>query len=71
MVKKRIMGVVIVRNGIAVQSIGFARNGRRQSTGGLGNLGLAEVRARLRAARAWNAREQRRFDGAMDRLAGR
>ncbi len=45
--------------------------GRRKSTGGLGNLGLAEVRARLRAARAWNAREQRRFDGAMDRLAGR
>ncbi|MBK8003948.1 MAG: hypothetical protein IPK12_08370 [Gemmatimonadetes bacterium] len=45
--------------------------GRRKSTGGLGNLGLNEVRARLRAARTWTAREQRRFDGAMTRLAGR
>jgi hypothetical protein len=45
--------------------------GRRRSTGGLGNLGLPAVRARLRACRAWAAREQKRFDGAIDRLAGR
>ena len=44
---------------------------RRTSTGGLGNLGLALVRARLRAGRAWQARERRRFDRAMRRLAGR
>jgi argininosuccinate lyase len=45
--------------------------GRRRSTGGLGNLGLPLVQARLRRARQWSAREQRRFDHAMDALAGR
>jgi argininosuccinate lyase len=45
--------------------------GRRRSTGGLGNLGLPLVRSRLRAARSWAAREQRRFDRALDALAGR
>jgi argininosuccinate lyase len=44
---------------------------RRRSTGGLGDLGLADVRRRLRAARGWNRRERRRFDQAMRRLAGR
>jgi len=44
---------------------------RRRSTGGLGNLGLPAVRARLRACRRWNAREQRRFGSAIDALAGR
>ena len=33
-----------------------------RSTGGLGNLGLATARARVRRARAWNLRERRRFD---------
>jgi len=44
---------------------------RRRSTGGLGNLGLAEARARLRRARTWNRRERRRFDQALRKLAGR
>jgi argininosuccinate lyase len=44
---------------------------RRRSTGGLGNLGLAEARARLRRAAAWNARERRRFERALRKLAGR
>ena len=44
---------------------------RRQGTGGVGNLGLAAVRARARAARRWAAAERRRFDAAMKRLAGR
>jgi argininosuccinate lyase len=44
---------------------------RRRSTGGLGDLGLAEARRRLRAARGWNRRERRRFDQAMRHLAGR
>jgi argininosuccinate lyase len=44
---------------------------RRRSTGGLGDLGLPEARARLRAVRTWNRRERRRFDAAMTRLAGR
>jgi argininosuccinate lyase len=44
---------------------------RRRSTGGLGDLGLAEARRRLRAARGWSNRERRRFDQAMRRLAGR
>ncbi|HEX5387436.1 MAG TPA: lyase family protein [Gemmatimonadales bacterium] len=44
---------------------------RRRSSGGLGNLALPAVRARLRRARAWGARERRKFDAAMARLAGR
>jgi argininosuccinate lyase len=43
---------------------------RRRSTGGLGNLGLGQARARARRARAWLRRERRRFDRAMSRLAG-
>jgi argininosuccinate lyase len=44
---------------------------RRSSTGGLGNLGLPELKKRIRRSRAWNARERKRFDGAMTKLAGR
>jgi argininosuccinate lyase len=44
---------------------------RRRSTGGLGNLGLAEARARLRRARSWGTRKRRAFDTALRRLAGR
>ena len=44
---------------------------RRSSTGGVGNLGLGQVRERLRRAWAWQARERRRFNAAMRRLAGR
>jgi argininosuccinate lyase len=44
---------------------------RRSSTGGLGNLGLDLVRARVRRGRSWQARERRRFDRAMRKLAGR
>ena len=43
---------------------------RRRSTGGLGDLGLADARARARAARRWGERERRRFERAMMRLAG-
>ncbi len=43
---------------------------RRRSTGGLGDLGLIPARARLRRSRAWGARQRRRFDAAMRRLAG-
>ncbi|HEX6643558.1 MAG TPA: argininosuccinate lyase [Gemmatimonadales bacterium] len=43
----------------------------RESTGGLGNPNVSSARARLRSARAWNRRERRRFDAAMQRLAGR
>ncbi len=44
---------------------------RRRATGNLGNLGLPGVRTRLSRARRWAARERRRFDAAMARLAGR
>ena len=44
---------------------------RRRSTGGLGDLGLAAARHRLRVARAWSRGQRRRFDQAMRRLAGR
>jgi argininosuccinate lyase len=44
---------------------------RRRSTGSLGNLGLVAVRGRIRVARRWVATRQRRFDAAMDALAGR
>jgi argininosuccinate lyase len=44
---------------------------RRRSTGGIGNLGLAQAGARLRAARTWERRQRRRFDAALTRLGGR
>lgn len=44
---------------------------RRRSTGGLGNLGLPAVRARVRARRQWSRRERQRFERALRRLAGR
>ena len=53
------------------QPSGAAIVARRRSTGGVGNLGLAGLRWRIRRAQTWGARERRRFDGAMRRLAGR
>jgi argininosuccinate lyase len=44
---------------------------RRKSVGGLGNLGLPELKTRVRKALAWGAREQRRFDAALRKLAGK
>lgn len=44
---------------------------RRSGIGGLGNLGLPEARARLRAAQRWHRREARQFSAVMTRLAGR
>jgi argininosuccinate lyase len=44
---------------------------RRKSVGGLGNLGLPELKTRVRKALAWGAREQRRFDSALRKLAGK
>jgi argininosuccinate lyase len=43
---------------------------RRSSTGGLGNLCLPALRARIRKSHTWNARERRRFDRALSKLAG-
>lgn len=43
---------------------------RRTSTGGLGNLGLPSLRARLARERRWARVERARFDAAMGRLAG-
>jgi argininosuccinate lyase len=44
---------------------------RRRSTGGLGDLGLAAARSRVRRAATWSARERRRFDAAVRKLSGR
>jgi argininosuccinate lyase len=44
---------------------------RRNSIGGLGNLGLPELRKRIRKAQSWGARERRRFDSALRKLAGK
>jgi argininosuccinate lyase len=44
---------------------------RRTALGSPGNPGLDLLRDRLAACRRWGARERRRFDGAMARLAGR
>ena len=44
---------------------------RRGSTGGLGNLGLPDLRRRIAKARSWSKGERRRFDGALRKLAGR
>jgi argininosuccinate lyase len=43
---------------------------RRKSTGGLGNLGLPILRAKLKKARAWGGRERTRFERALRQLAG-
>jgi argininosuccinate lyase len=43
---------------------------RRMSTGGLGNLGLRCLRARLASERRWARVSRARFDAAMSRLAG-
>ena len=43
---------------------------RRKSTGGLGNLGLPALRARIRKTQSWGTRERKRFDGALRKLAG-
>jgi hypothetical protein len=43
---------------------------RRGSTGGVGNLGLPELKKRIRSGGAWNGRERKRFDQAMSKLAG-
>src|SRR4051812_4161594 len=43
---------------------------RRKSAGGLGNLGLPAVSARVRKAQSWGTRERKRFDGALRKLAG-
>ena len=43
---------------------------RRSSPGGLGNLGLPELRKRIRQARSWTTRERRRYDGSVQKLVG-
>jgi len=43
---------------------------RRGSTGGLGNLGLPELKKRIRSVGSWNQRERNRFARAMSKLAG-
>jgi argininosuccinate lyase len=44
---------------------------RRNSSGGLGNIGLGQVRSRARAVQRWQRGQRRRFDSAMRRLGGR
>jgi argininosuccinate lyase len=44
---------------------------RRKSIGGLGNLGLPALRARIRKSLSWGRRERARFDRALSKLAGR
>ncbi len=44
---------------------------RRGSTGGLGNLGLSELKKRIRSAGSWNQRERKRFMGALGKLLGK
>ena len=44
---------------------------RRRSTGGIGNPGLPLLARRSRRLKAWESREQRTYDAALRRLAGR
>jgi argininosuccinate lyase len=44
---------------------------RRSSTGGLGNLGLPVLRARMRRAKSWAMREGNRFERALRKLSGK
>ncbi|HEY9014775.1 MAG TPA: argininosuccinate lyase [Gemmatimonadales bacterium] len=43
---------------------------RRGTTGGLGNLGLPELGARIRRMRVWEGRELKRYQRALRKLAG-
>lgn len=43
---------------------------RRSATGGIGNLGLPALRARIRASARWAGVEERRFRAALRRLGG-
>ncbi len=43
---------------------------RRSSAGGLGNLDLPGLKKRIGRSRSWHARERKRFDRAMGKLAG-
>lgn len=42
----------------------------RRAVGGMGNLALGEARKRLGAGRRWNGKMRRRWEGALDALAG-
>jgi len=43
---------------------------RRKTSGGLGNLGLPELRSRIRRAQGWNTKQRRSFDSALRKLVG-
>jgi len=45
--------------------------GRRRSTGGIGNPGLPVLARRSRSVSGWEAKQRKRFDAALARLAGR
>jgi argininosuccinate lyase len=61
-----------LRSGVPMPSLpDSAILAARSSVGAPGNLDLVPVRARLRGAARWNARERRRFSRAMQALAGR
>ncbi len=44
---------------------------RRGSTGGLGNLGLPDLKSRIRRLQSWVNSERKRFDRSLEKLAGR
>jgi hypothetical protein len=44
---------------------------RRATTGGLGNLGLPEIKARIRRSQTWGRQQRTRFTRALSKLAGR
>jgi argininosuccinate lyase len=44
---------------------------RRGSTGGLGNLGLPDLKSRIRRLQSWVNSERKRFDRALEKLAGK
>jgi|CXWL01.1.fsa_nt_gi argininosuccinate lyase len=61
-----------VKRGVAMPPIASAALiSARQSTGGIGNLPIAALRTRLRAARRWQLAERRRFTKAIAALTAR
>jgi argininosuccinate lyase len=42
----------------------------RRSAGGVGNVAISAGRSRVRAGRRWNVRTRRKWEGALERLAG-
>lgn len=66
----RAVAAALVRGERVPTPVTAALLARRKTPGGLGDLDLGAVRARLAARRRWSGQARRRYAGALRRLAG-